>query len=182
MITRKMFCCRKTDAANKNTYEFGYIYIHQKNISPFRLFARGEKRGIKSALVRLNFYLITKGKAMLFSAYNQENELLHTSAVIPKCYKYSFCDREDYVIGPCQTVPAHRGKGIYPYVIRYIMEVIGSADTVFYMFSAHDNEKSIRGIQKAGFIECGTIRRVGLLKKFIRQGEPGDEDSRLEIL
>lgn len=182
MITRKMFYCRKTDHSNKNTCKFGEIYIHQRKISPFRLFARGEKRGIKSALVRLNFCFMTKGKAMIFSAYSQENELVHTSVVVPKCYKYSFCNKEDYVIGPCQTVPAHRGKGIYPYVIRYIMEVIGSEDAVFYMFASHDNEKSIRGIQKAGFIECGTIRRVGPLKKFIRQKETEDEDSRLEIL
>lgn len=165
---RKLFQCRKTDHANKNTCDFGEIYIHQRKFSPFRLFALGEKRGIKSALVRLNFYLMSRGKAMLFSAYSQENELVHTSVVVPKCYKYSFCNKEDYVIGPCQTVPAHRGKGIYPCVIRYIMEVIGSENTVFYMVASHDNEKSIRGIQKAGFMECGTIRAEGPFKKYVR--------------
>ena len=182
MTTKKLFYCRKTDHSKKDTYDFDCIYVKQRRISPFRLFARGEKRGIKSALVRLNFCFMTKGKAMLFPAYSQENELVHTSIVVPKCYKYSFCNKEDYVIGPCQTVPAHRGKGIYPCVIQYITEVMGSENTVFYMVASHDNEKSIRGIQKAGLIECGTIRSVGPLKKYVRQGESEDEDSRLEML
>lgn len=177
---KKLFQCRKTDHANVSALV--NLDIYQRKISPFRLFAQGEKRGIKSALVRLNFSFMSKGKAMLFSAYSQENELVHTSIVVPKCYKYSFCNKEDYVIGPCQTVPAYRGKGIYPHIIRHIMEVVGCENTVFYMVASHDNKASIRGIEKAGFVECGTIHTVGLLKKFIRQGETEDEDSGLAIL
>ena len=169
-----LFECRKTDNANENGLV--NLDIYQRKISPFRLFAQGEKRGIKSALVRLNFWFMSKGKAMLFSAYSQENVLVHTSIAVPKCYKYSFCNKEDYVIGPCQTVPAYRGKGIYPCVIRHIMEVLGDENTVFYMVASQDNKKSIRGIEKAGLVECGTIQTVGLLKKYIRQGKTKDED------
>lgn len=69
-----------------------------------------------------------------------------------------------------------KGKGIYPCVIRHIMEVLGDENTVFYMVASQDNKKSIRGIEKAGLVECGTIQTVGLLKKYIRQGKTKDED------
>ena len=69
---------------------------------------------------------------------------------------------KDAEIKYCLTLPEHRGKGIYPAVLR---EVIGYLKEKGFMrvfiTVQEDNIPSIRGIEKAGF-KC--VGRVRLLK------------------
>lgn len=59
----------------------------------------------------------------------------------------------------CLTLPALRGRGIYPRVILSILDYLHSAgiERVF-MCVYPDNIASIRGIEKAGFARVGKIR------------------------
>lgn len=58
----------------------------------------------------------------------------------------------------CLTLPALRGRGIYPKVILSIMEYLNSKDMHRVFMCVHrDNQPSIRGIEKAGFTSVGEI-------------------------
>lgn len=129
------------------------------------LVLQGENKGFKLLAVRCLFQIITFGKARVYCCrYN--GELVHTSYVIPKCYKFPFMSKWDYEIGPCFTYPKFRGKGIYPQILKYICSSIGTEKSVFYMIVDETNLPSIKGIEKAGFQRCGTIKVTRILKKY----------------
>lgn len=125
----------------------------------------GEGNSIKLQAVRLMFQLSTLGKAKIYVC-RQNGELAHTAYVIPKCSKFPFLTGDDYEIGPCLTYPAYRGKGIYPTVLRYICSSVGSEKTCFYMIVDSGNGSSIRGIEKAGFEKCGSVKVSKLTKSY----------------
>ena len=130
------------------------------------LLLSGERRSIKNWAVRALFQISTLGKARVF--YLRENgKLIHTSYVIPRCFKFSYLGEEDYQIGPCYTYPEYRGKGYYPKMLGYICEKIGTDKTVFYMTVDESNHPSIKGIEKAGFKRCGNIKTTKLLKRYL---------------
>ena len=63
----------------------------------------------------------------------------------------------------CLTLPAFRGRGIYPQVLLSIQDYLRSIGMERIFMCVHrDNNPSIRGIEKAGFIRVGEIR----LRKF----------------
>lgn len=130
------------------------------------LFLPGEVKSAKQFIVRLLFQLMTLGEARIFYVSN-ECDLIHTSYVIPKCCKFPFLGEEDYEIGPCYTYPEYRGKGIYPAVLQEICSHVGSQSTTFYMIVNEDNLSSIKGIEKAGFRRCGTIKVTRLTKRYL---------------
>ncbi len=53
-------------------------------------------------------------------------------------------------IGPCRTTKHERGRGFYPFLLRQIMR--DNQNKVGYMIVHQNNESSIRGVMKAGFI------------------------------
>lgn len=158
-----------------------YIYIYKQssrsvdfdnlNVEIFRptirggLIIRGEIKSFKLLAVRAMFQIVTFGKARVYYCrYN--GELVHTSYVIPKCYKFPFMSRHDYEIGPCFTYPSFRGKGVYPQMLKYICSSIGTEKSVFYMIVDEANVSSIKGIEKAGFQRCGKIKATKILKRY----------------
>ncbi len=129
------------------------------------LIIQGEKKNLKLLAVRLWFQCITLGKAKLF-CYRQNGELVHTSYVIPKCYKFPFLGKCDYEIGPCFTYPRFRGKGFYPLMLRYICANIGTEHSIFYMIVDESNLSSIKGIEKADFQRCGNVKVTRIMKMY----------------
>lgn len=129
-------------------------------------FRKGEQRNFKKLLVRLLFQSMTFGKAKLVCAVGENNQVMHTSYVVGRCYKFPDLGKEDYTIGPCFTEPACRGKGIYPQVLRYICANLGDERTTFYMSVDSQNNSSVKGIEKAGFVRVGTVRKTKLFKRY----------------
>lgn len=125
-----------------------------------------ESHSIKKICLRFMFQFLTHGKSKIYFIADGD-ELIHTSYVIPKCRKFPFLGKDDYEIGPCFTSPYHRGKGIYPAVLRKICHSIGTENTVFYMIVDENNQPSIKGIEKAGFVRCGTVRVTKFTKKYV---------------
>jgi len=72
----------------------------------------------------------------------------------------------DYEIGPCFTYPKFRGKGVYPQMLKYISSNVGAENSIFYMIVDETNLPSIKGIEKAGFQKCGTIKVSRFLKRY----------------
>ncbi len=129
------------------------------------LFLPGEKRSLRSILARLNFFLMTGGRAKVFYA-TREGILLHSSFVIPRCWKFPFLSERDYFIGPCVTFPKFRGMGIYPKVLGTIVNTLDDGDRTFYIAVDRDNKPSVRGIEKAGFFRIGSVRISKVFKRY----------------
>ena len=125
----------------------------------------GERKSLRLLAVRLLFQLATHGRAKIY-AYRENGELVHTSYVIPKCYKFPFLAGDDYEIGPCITYPEYRGNGYYPTMLHYISGSVGSEKTMFYMIVDENNIPSIKGIEKAGFERCGNIQVTKITKRY----------------
>ena len=134
------------------------------------LLLAGERRCFKDMAVRALFQLLTCGKARIYYL-RQNDKLVHTSYVIPKCYKFSYLGKEDYQIGPCYTYLEYRGKGYYPLMLRHICKSEGSEKTVFYMTVDENNIASIKGIEKAGLIRRGSIRVTKLTKRYVLENK-----------
>lgn len=104
--------------------------------------------------------LISLGNCCIYGVYDKE-QLIHTSYVIGKCYKFPFMSRKnrDIEIGPCQTNKAYRGQGIYPYVLSKIVERELSGNGVAYMIVSTENISSQKGIMKVGFRKVNKLRK-----------------------
>lgn len=117
-----------------------------------------EKLNFQKKLIRIYFYIITKGDFEIYFVENNR-EIVHTSYVLGNCFKFRFMKKGDIEIGPCYTNKEHRGKGIYPEVLRKICSERNNQNTNIYIFVEENNISSIRGIEKSGF------EFVGILKK-----------------
>ena len=104
----------------------------------------------QSLLMNLYWYLITRGKFRIY--YACDNEIvIHTSYVSPKCYKFPFMKKNDIHIGPCETKKEYRGQGIYPYVITKIVRDYANNNADFFMIIDDQNISSQKGAMKLGF-------------------------------
>lgn len=125
----------------------------------------GEKINIKIKLMRLYFLLLSRGKAKVYYIFNKEkNDMVHTSYLIPQCWKFSFLSKNDFEIGPCFTAPQYRGRGIYTNVLNYISSQEENNMANFYMIVNSKNIASIKGIENAGFKKIGIIKKCKYLK------------------
>lgn len=64
------------------------------------------------------------------------------------------------------TLPAWRGKGIYPHLLQSILRQEGLAESRFWIINAPENVASAKGIGKAGFRVVGDL-------SFTREGRAG---------
>lgn len=151
---------------NRGLYNIDYI-----RISPLRLFIKNENKSIKNAALRLYFWLFSHGKLWVYYV-KHGHEIIHTSYVMQKSYKFPFMKKNDFEIGPCFTKSEYRGKGIYPSVINRIQSDVLTDKNSIYMIVRSDNISSIKGIEKSGFINVGFVNKKG--KKYIYKGDQYD--------
>ena len=128
----------------------------------------GEALSAKQICTRMMFWAVSHGKAKLYYII-QDGEIAHTSYLIPKCHKFPFLSSDDYEIGPCATHPQYRGRGLYPCVLNHICRTVGNENSVFYMIVDEGNASSVRGIEKAGFERCGSVRITKFTKQYQRE-------------
>lgn len=114
------------------------------------------------SLIYLIWYIFTLGKYKIIYVFDNE-KLIHYSHVLPGFWKFRFMNRDDYEIGPCWTDELYRGQQIYPYVIQKIVELFKNDAAFFYMVVDEKNIASIRGIEKAGFIKVGIVKKTKFL-------------------
>ena len=123
-----------------------------------------------NTLLELIWKLISFGKCWLFRVRNTDGIVVHQSMLIGWNPKFSFLKKNEYEIGPCYTIEAYRGLGIYPYVLQQItsfmpnnksFESLGGGQSLrYYMFVAQENISSRRGVEKAGFKVIGYVQRM----------------------
>lgn len=142
------------------------ISVKKKKVSLFSLSVEGEEASLKTRMGRAFFYLIARGRFWIYYVTDGESgQPVHTSYVSGRSFKFPFMSQGDIHIGPCNTVPSHRGRGIYRKVLRVIC---GDGKDRAYMMVHEDNLPSIKGIEAAGFRHIGAVERTGLLKVYRR--------------
>lgn len=101
-------------------------------------------------------YVVRLGAAIAHVSW-----LLPSSAVVRDPPVLLELREDEAEITGCETIPAFRGRGLYPYAIRRIVEVARSRGVRHvYMKTRDTNESSQRGILKAGFERVGSIRVI----------------------
>lgn len=103
-----------------------------------------------SSVLFLFWYLFSRNKYFIVYVKNQ-NKIIHHSVCITKFYRFPFMDSNDLEIGPCWTDENYRGKGIYPYVLKYVLSNFKDKYDKFFIMTDSDNIASQKGILKAGF-------------------------------
>lgn len=96
------------------------------------------------------WFLLTRGKYRIIYV-KKGNVIIHYTHILPKFFKFPFMKDEDLEIGPAWTDISHRGQGIFPSVIGYIVQYFKKDGRNFYTFSHVDNEASKKSILRAGF-------------------------------
>ncbi len=120
-----------------------------------------QKHG-RFSLIYVIWYLFTLGKYQIIYIYDKNN-IIHYSHIIPKFWKFQFMERDDLEIGPSWTHEEYRGQGIYPYVLNYIINKFEKNCIDFYMIVNKTNIKSIKGIEKSGFLQVGELKKSKVL-------------------
>lgn len=115
------------------------LFLHHPN----------DKKDIRTGLFRFYISLFTLGKTEIYFAEDEKGNFLHCAYVIPRNIKYPFLENNEWCIGPCNTSEAFRGRGIYPYVLCYILNQ--NPERKFCMFIREENISSQKGVEKAGF-------------------------------
>ena len=141
---------------------------------PFKIFLAQEKKNLKTALARLNFWCLTYGKAKIYYVLSENDKIMHTSYLIPTCRKFAFMKKDEFQIGPCFTDKQFRGKGIYPAVLRHITSQNEYEGKMFYMLVFTENLPSIKGIEKAGFKRCGNAKKTNAKRYVLLHGDENE--------
>lgn len=132
---------------------------------PFKLSLQKEKTNFKLLITRLYFWAITLGKYKIYYLCHDE-EVVHQSYLVPKCFKFPFLQKGDYEIGPCVTKAQYRRKGSYCFMLNHITTVEDYSKSNFYMLVNNENEASIKGIEKAGFKRKGVVIKTKFCKNY----------------
>lgn len=141
------------------------LTVRKKNITLFDLKLPGEKCNVKTLVTRWLFALISRGSVELYYVTEDASgEIIHSSNVMGRSFKFPFMGDGDIHIGPCITAPAHRGKGIYKQVLNFINSEKQESCRRAYMLVSEGNLPSIRGIEASGFQQIGTVKKSKILK------------------
>lgn len=133
---------------------------------------KGVNRGLASLLWGVLYLAIWKWQSKDYEYYlvYDGEHLVHYSIVLPKYYRLPFMENNDIHIGPYWTAEQYRGRGICPFVIRYIMMRYQSSKEYAYIMTEEDNKASQSSIIKAELNACGfVVRSKGFLGKFMIQ-------------
>lgn len=162
---------KKHELADGNDYVNEFLNscrIEELRPLLFRCKLKCERITFKERLSRLYFGLITGWKYRIYVLLDGV-DVVHTSYVVPKCYKFPFLEKNDFEIGPCVTKSKYRRRGSYNYILQYISSLPHYNKSRFYMIVKSTNEPSIKGIEKSGFVHCGYIKKTKFLKIYKKQ-------------
>jgi len=115
----------------------------------FKLYHEYEKKNFRTTIFRIYLSILTANKSKIYMAIDKHKHIYHKAYVICKNFKYPFLNKDEIVIGPCSTIEQARGKGIYPYVLNYIIK--NGDYKSYYLIIRPENISSINGAKKAGF-------------------------------
>ncbi len=96
------------------------------------------------------WFIFTKGQYKIIYV-KKDDKLIHYSHTLPKFFKFPFMGSEDLEVGPSWTDEKYRGKGIFPAVIGYTVQLFKKEKCTFYILVHKDNSSSQKAVLKSGF-------------------------------
>ncbi len=157
----ELYIYDKTLIGNTNVYTSGFIVDKQK-ISLCTILKSQNK------IYDLYWYLNTRGNCTKYFVM-YKNKIIHHSYATNRIFKFPFMMKNDLQIGNCYTDINYRGKGIYQFVIKNIVNeyFTSNPNGDVFMLVKNNNTASISGVLKAGFKKISkieTIKLFGLIK------------------
>lgn len=175
LYSRKSDGMKYFDSPNRPPME---IFNYQVHRAKWLILAKGIMRipeNKKSLLKIWIFYnlmylLFWKWKRKIFEIHlvYAKNNIIHYTFVLPKCFRLPFMKKSDLEVGPCYTHPDYRGRGLTPYILKEVFKNHATSD--IFGLIRHDNEKSIRAVEKIFMQQTGVCNRkevFGIFPKFI---------------
>ena len=165
------FCYRKHACSGEGASGRDDVQFCVWHPSLWRWRIAGEHVSLKTIIVRIYFWVLSRGRFAIAYASTPEGCIVHTSYIVGSRFKFPFMGPHDYEIGPCFTDKRFRGRGIYPSVLRHIIQNKSMSGEWYWMNVDENNISSIRGIEKAGFERVGESTKSRWLKiyKITRQ-------------
>lgn len=122
----------------------------------------------KVLLKKMLYNAVVSGFRQKVYTCSDEKGLVHYSFAIAKCHKFGFLKQGDYSIGPCWTRDDQRGKGLFGDMLNYIASAIikENPQSKVYVLVRTENEKSMRGVAKANFVNVGVVKKTPWLKQY----------------
>jgi RimJ/RimL family protein N-acetyltransferase len=136
----------------------------------FNVFSPSLKRlrlGNSGSLLLYWFWYLFSARGFKIYYFSMGDRVIHLSHVISRNPKFPFLGPDDFEIGPCWTDPEFRGMGLYPNMLHRITGDLRGKVERLMIFAEADNEASLKGISKAGFLPVGQGKKVGLMGRYV---------------
>ena len=88
------------------------------------------------------------------------DKVVHYSLVSPDYYRFPFMADRDLTVGDSWTDPAHRGKGLYTYVLKRVAAKFHRPGRKIWTIHAEGNEGSRKSFTRAGYQYVGDVERT----------------------
>lgn len=89
-----------------------------------------------------------------YQLIDRKGKIVSYAQLMPKIFIFSFMSKQGLHIGPCYTDEKQRGRGLYPELLKMIIQNEIKNDE-FFIFTKKTNIASQKGIIKAGFVPFG---------------------------
>ena len=128
------------------------LKVVKTNPRPYILGMNGMQLGRRDFIYHFFYTALYRGFRRTFTEYDLvKNDVIVSKAVlVSKDPVYMFLPAKGVHLGYCATIPQERGKGFYPLLLKYIIQDNPQMD--LHMIVATDNDASIKGIEKSGFV------------------------------
>ena len=154
---------KSKDLPNVKSKEFyGYKFgIFEPSI--FRMLLKSSD--FNQYLKNIYWLILTRSNYKIYYAYNNDL-IIHTSYCTFKSFKFPFINKEDVMIGPCNTNIKYGGQGIYPYVLSLIVSDYHKKKGNLYMIINENNILSKKGAAKVGFKRINRLHKNNFFKTY----------------
>jgi len=142
---------------------FKYRVLHANEELKLPEFLLGYKlvkhkpRLLKLAIYQQNpllvlFWLIISFGRIDFFFLLDKDQIVHSSYVSPKVYRFPFMNSIDIQIGPCETNSKYQRKGIYTEMLGLLIKLYSQEERNIWIYTNLKNIPSQKAIIKSGFV------------------------------
>lgn len=111
------------------------------------------------------WFLVSRGTLRILLLFDGE-QVIHTSYLTRKTFRYPFMSRKDINIGQITTDPAYRGRGIMTNVLKLIYSFYADKSENLWIYCDEENIGSQKAIERSGtkFVSFMKMSELRILK------------------
>ena len=153
MNTYIFYCFRSTPVSGAKGQIYS-VYINGLTYGLKILRPTYKNSGGKDFFHLLVWNILSLFRLKEYQLISETGEIASYAQLMPKIFIFRFMQRKGLHIGPCFTIEKYRGRGLYPELLKIIIQNETKCNE-FYIFTKTTNIASQKGIVKAGFIPFG---------------------------